>query len=352
MNVTTAKSLNLPSKEEFQQDVLATQFVLLHQAHFAFFRLDHSDSALWSLLTPKKPKPEGLGLIFGDPDLAPKDLGLTFEDVADMGIASNLMQLYDYGVLGLRDVSEASLDDCEGSAAWTSRILYDLRKSTFFFEWAEYAGNHYYGHVDRCLHVAELANARLLLEGGQEGFFLDDRDAGALTFRQLSLLSGFTEASLRTMVSRGDGPPIVKEGSSTYFEIAPAKEWLKAKGRYLAIRRVSDRGAAPLTERRFSTVEDFQAAMADRVGYLCNEFGAQAIDQRLAATGIKFKVHPLPDNEKYVEIPEDDLTNRELMTRLGSALDLPPELFALRAAEAVLTERLAAVGRELKQLSA
>ena len=346
MTTSTSFFPNTPSKEQIQQDVVLTMHLLLNQARFCFLRDGTSDEVLWSLVSQK---PLDHSASFADPDLSPAELGLTFDDVANVEFVKTMMQLYDYGVLAIEDTSLPTLDNSEGHAHWTTCILEDLARSTFLKEWTDYAGDSCEQAVDHCLSIVEIASARLVLEGAQEGFFHKDRDAEGLTFRQLALLSSMSEASLRTLTSRGNGLVTVKgQRNSTYITIEHAKDWLKAKGRYTAIRRVSDLGMAPLTSQRFFSVEELQAAIMERTDYLRLEVGSDAMTQRLAASGVKWVVEQLPNGETLDRINEQQLLDRKVMKRLGAALELPAEMFALRAAETVLSEKLRLVEQELK----
>lgn len=334
--------LNYP-KEQLQGDILNILLTLLNQARFAFFR-PNGDKCLWALLASQKTDAEG---DFANPDMTTDDLGLEFDHVADMEFAKTVLQVYDYGVLGLDDSSAPSLDDCEGGAAWTSRTLFDLARSEFLREWSDYAGPLCAESVGRCLKLFELANARLMLEGGREGFYLTQQEQDRLTFQQLSLLSGMTEPSLRTLASRGTGLRTIKEGSATFIEIADAKEWLRARGRYEPIRAISDRGATISLERPFGSVDNLQMAVFDRIDYLVHEIGKEALDQRIAETGIRFE-RETAYRHVVESVSLSDLEDRELMKKLAIALDWPPVQFALRAGETVLREKLNLIEKELK----
>ena len=72
------------------------------------------------------------------------------------------------------------------------------------------------------------------------------------------------------------------------------------------------------------------------------------VAHRLAASGVKWIVEKLPNGETLDRINEQQLLDRKVMKRLGAALELPAEMFALRAAETVLSEKLRLVEQELK----
>lgn len=333
-----------PSKEEIQRNVLEITLAMVNQVRFAVCQ-PGGDKHLWSLLSSR---PNSRESDLADPDCSPAILGLSWTDIEPTSIAATMMQLYDYGALALEDSTVESLDNDEGSAAWVSRLLYDLRRSTFLTEWDAATDYRVTPCVERCLLVVETAHARLLLEGGEEGFFPTDYEVGYLTFRQLSLLSGMTEASLRTIASRPSGGLVTeRRGNNSFIPVSHAKEWLKGRNRYTPIRRVSNAGAVPLTDRRHTSVDDFMVALMERVSYLVNEIGPEVMQQRLQ--GGRFSaVRKTPSGMHAIEVSQKQLLDRRLMESLGEALDLPPKKFALRAAESVHSETLRRIEQELQ----
>jgi hypothetical protein len=202
-----------------------------------------------------------------------------------------------------------------------------------------------------------------MLEGGSEGFFLDDREEGFLSIRQMALVSGMTEASIRTLASRSrknqlksandsNSQLITKnDGKNTSIDIADAKAWLKAKGRYVDISRKRNRGATDFTYRKLSSIGEIEDAIADRLEFLRAQYGEEAINSRLERIGIKAieqQIVPPIDLWKQV-IGEEQLMKTELMRSFAEALELPADLFALRAAEAVMQEKLRGIEKQVKQ---
>ncbi|MCB1995645.1 MAG: hypothetical protein KDG57_07155 [Rhodoferax sp.] len=315
-----------------------------NQARFAFHRVG-ADKHLWALVSSGS---SGSEHAIADPDLSAEDLGLTWNDVEQTAMATTMMHLYDYGALAIEDGTTESLDNVEGEAAWVTCLLHDLRRSTFLIKWNEAKAGRVVPAVERCLLIAETAHARLLLEGGKEGFFPTEYEIGYLTFRQLSLLSGMTEASLRTLASRASSGLVTeRKGNNSYIPISHAKEWLKDRNRYTPIRRVSNAGAAPLTDRKHTSVDDFLVAIDERVSYLVDELGLEFLQRRLS--GGRFgKVQKTRSGMHAIDVGAAQLLNRELMESLATVLELPPTKFALRAAEAVHGDELRRIERELQ----
>ena len=338
------------TKEVLKQDILNVILVLANMFHFAFFRDLNTGSQIWELLSKR---PLDYAGAIGDPDMTPEALGLSFQDVENMAISEDLLEFYDFGVHGIVDTTKPSQDDSESSGNWLSRILVDLKGSHFLEDWSGYTHLKHGESIDRCIHTLELANARMMLEGGSEGFFLGHQDK-VLTIRQMALLSGMTEASIRTLSGPNRNNRLItkKDGSSTYVEIADAVAWLISKGRYITIKRTVGRGAEIFTNRKMFSADEFEEAIEFRRAYLSDEIGSESVNARLEKTGLR-KVTVKSDHSPvtWQVIGSDQLLNTELMKRLGEALQLPPDTFALRAAEAVMHEKLREVEQQLKQIS-
>lgn len=366
-STTTETATGFPvlfTKEEFKKNIVESLLVLANQTYFTFFAVSGGTISdigerIWSLLSTKPYH----GSTFADSGVTPDHVGLTFADVERLSIVQTLLQLYDYGVQGILDTSIAGdFDTFDGYENQVSRIFYDLNRSTFLQEWGNYGAYSSAVAVERCEYVFELANARLMLEGGSEGFFLDDRDEGFLSIRQMALLSGMTEASIRTLASRSRKSQLTagndsnsqlitkNDGKNTTIDIADAKAWLQAKGRYVGISRKRNRGATDFTNRKLASIGEIEDAIADRLEFLRAQYGDEVINSRIEGVGIKpvrQQIVPPIDIWKQV-IGEDQLMETELMRSFGEALELPPDLFALRAAEAVMQEKLRGIEKQVK----
>jgi hypothetical protein len=339
--------------DELKQDILETMMALINQARFTFIRDQGTDAKLWSLLSNKPGVDDPSA--YANPDNGAKEVGLTFADIEDIELVNSLVQFYNYGVLGLIDESMIEMDDSEGPGNWASRILFDLHRSEFLTDWIAYRNINVQASVTRCLFVTELANARLMLEGGREGFYLGCQDSGALDIRQMSLLAGMTEGSIRTLAGPNRKNALITTknatGTGVHIEIENAKAWLKSKGRYVPIKRTSARGAEDFTNRKFLSIFEFEQAVFERRAYLNIQRGEEVVDSRLIVAGVQsLRNNPLSDMMRMDTLGEKRLLDAELMARLGEALELPKELFALRAAEVVAVERLAVIEQLLKKV--
>ena len=353
-------------KEEFKKAILETMLVLIQKTNLAFAGSSAdecliSEGRVWSLLTSKPCHSR----ILYDPDVVPDDIALEFADVEHLAMVASLMQLYDYGVHGILDTSiRGDFDRFDGYENQVARILYDLDHSTFLDEWGNYGVSSNAISVKKCAYVYELANARLMLEGSTEGFFLDDREAGFLSVRQLALLSGMTEASIRTMASRrkkgqvsttgGGNSQLIttNDGKNTSIDINDAKEWLKAKGRYVPIVNKRNRGVVDFTTHRHASTRDIEDAIFDRIEYLTKLRGEESVNALIESAGIVRVLQEVLPGTGIVRfsLGEDQLLNTDLMHRLAEALEMPANLFVLRVAEAVMQDKLREIEKQLKQV--
>lgn len=338
--------------DELKQDILETMLALINQTRFTFFREEGTDATLWPLLT-NKPNGEDPS-DYVNPENCAKELNLVFSDIEGIEMVKSLVSLYNYGMLGLTDEWMNEMDDCDGPGNWASRILFDLHRSTFLEDWVAYRSINVQPSVARCLLVAELANARLMLEGARDGFFLGMQN-NALDIRQMSLLAGMTEGSIRTLAGPNRKNALITTknatGTGVHIEIENAKAWLKSKGRYVPIKRTTARGAEDFTNRKFTSYSEFQNAVFERTRFLNLQRGEDVIDARLIEAGIKAPLSaPESEQVRMDFLSEDRLLDTELMLRMGEAMELPKERFALRAAEVVAIERLAEIEQRLKQI--
>lgn len=269
---------------------------------------------------------------------AAEDYGLSYADIAGSEIACALKSHYEFGFLG-RDTGARAFMEMDTVHSYTAAYLLDLAPSSLADQFEAVDLN-----VSRCLHTCELANARHVLEGGEDFFpYLADTDdaatkfEGALTVRQVALLSGMEEMSVRTAISR-KGPnqlPSIKEGRRTMVRIDDAKAWLKAKGLYVPLVTRADIGKTiDLEKTRFRDVAEFAEALNARGHYLSEVRSSEAISTETQAITEKFGI-----TDRY-DLHEDAFLNEDFTKSLAEVLEWPPELFALRAKEAVLQDRL------------
>ena len=338
------------TREQLQEDVGTVLITVARLARWMFLRSDRETTApLLHMLghSGEGPMRDCLGM----PEFDWKSGDFRYDMVATTALAEETEKLYDLAYLGHIDTDVADLCS-ESGPSWTSRILSDLYESHFVDEWKEYASCK--ENIWRCLQVYETAHARLKLEDiDRDDLFLDWHDPylDGMTIRQLSLLSGMTEASLRTMASPKRKNPLKtqSDGKNTFVTHADAKTWLIAKGRYVPIKYTSRGGRVDLTRRRFSSADELLQALDQRVRFLLSEPEGEATQRRFE----EITPRTLVIGERpHLLLEEASLDDSDLITRVGDALGFSGALLALRAVEARALDRLRSVERQIQDLTA
>lgn len=305
--------------------------------------------AAWSFLG--KETADGLNLF--NPDNSAKELGVTYDDISSTPFAESLEILYDYAYLGFADES-AEFMGHESIYTWTSAILEDVAKSSAAQEWDSY-GSTIIECARACREVAELANARRILEGKEDFFYFhgdgeyESTEEGSLTVRQLSLLSGMEEHSIRAAANpkRANRLETYSDQGRTRIKCDVAKAWLISKGRYVGITFQFSTGDLDLSKTKFSSVERLQKALNSRCIFIAlRDSNMGSTTSRLDELG---DLQKKDESGWYLDLSKEQLVNPEIIRRLSFALELDEKLLLLRSREAVATEELAQVQAELRQ---
>lgn len=288
----------------------------------------------------------------GNPDFQASDLGLTYVHIKDTQFAKTMKCMYDYAYFGLAHLGEEALE-YEGIAMWTTALLVDAAMGDVGSEWGSY-GLDIQDCAARLVKVAETANARLILEGDDEGFYFfassskDDKgfDVGHLNVRQVALLSGMEEMSIRAAANpnRSNQLKPTKTEHGTRFEIAVVKEWLMQKKRYVPITKrwfVNDFDLS----KSYKSWDEISEGLDTRYILLGQENGYDDLDKALA----EIHIHVNPGRGIYLEktVMDDEVSVR----RLARILSLQEDLLLLRAKEAIAAETLRNIEREIKSLA-
>ena len=335
--------------EEFQRDVLT---LYVQQVRAMAWTIGSTSDKVPSLLrTLGKGTIDLIDIYF--PEYRVEELEISWADISDTDFAQALQNMYHYAYFGIYD---ASLDPMEYETVytWFCAMLFDLKGSAFLDEWESYDGEGK-DSAKRCLEVAELANARRILETGK-GFsyllsggtikdegYLDD---GQLTIRQMALLAGMEEMSIRAAANpkRANPLPTFSEEGRTRISVETAKAWLQSKGRYVPVSRQYQSGKIDLSKRRFSNFYDLIAVIMDRKLFLAEESERRGdpIEIRMAELETKHGCS-WSDMQAFL-IPD-------FVSDLADILEFPPSLFVLRVREALAKEELAAVERALREMT-
>lgn len=341
------------SKTELRSDIVT---VLLAEARKINFLFD-------------RPNNESLGPLFHllglHGEAVPADLyfarvdwgqfGLRYELVKTTALAVGLEALYE---LAFAAEINIDLDGTESpwGPAWFLRALTDLSKS--HLEGDPEVVALALEAMGRCAKVCEIAQARLLLEGLDEGSTgTNSTRSDGLSIRQLSLLSGMTEPSLRTLANpkRKNHLKTQSDGRNTFVTPAAAKAWLISKGRYSPLKRYIRDPAEDLTKRSFEHPSDILYALDRRMTVLLR--GPDAEQTRMALMAISPDlIHEEgqdPDCQEGLDfvslrISDEMLSDAVSMTQIGEALSLNGELVALRAAETLAAQRLNEIRDQLR----
>lgn len=281
----------------------------------------------------------------------PDDFGMTFANIAGSEFAMAVSDQYQFAYSGVR---APHAFEYESPHTWVAAHLLDLSRSAFVLEWESY-GAELGNSIQRCLHVCELANARVVLEGGEPFTYLrsgnqedeDDTALEGLTVRQLALLSGMEEMSIRSAISRKAAAPleVIKDRGRTRFTVASARDWLKAKDRYVPVRVTDSKAKMQLAGRKYADSVSFLEALRSHYWALQAEEGASEVQARVSQALSRSHFKSLQD------LVPTALNDVGLMTALARALDLPETLLQLRAREALLREELARTETMLKVVS-
>lgn len=345
--VTQPNAFPIPfSREVFRQDVAEV---------FLFY----VRSMAWMVQTPdilkNLPLPSDMELHhLYMAEFGAKDLDMTFEHIRHTEFAQALDQLYDYAYLGRNDHSLESIEP-DGIHARLTCLVLDARDGEMAREWDDW-GWSIGAHAARCAQVAETANARVTLEGkepffgnfqrsGKEGYLSSD----VLTVRQLSLLSGMEEMSIRAAANPKRPNPLktIPTEQGTRIEISVALEWLKAKGRYLPIADISSQAEINLESTRFDRFDALDGALQSRYRSLCNDRSRGELDAVLAKAKIP-TAQGIPG--PFIDMSEQDFRDEDKVLAVARALELPAELLALRVKETLAYENLRSIESALKQV--
>lgn len=344
-SANTSVSFSAPfSLEAFQEDITN---VFLHYVRNIAWMMEHETAAK---ILNLQPSDQYFHLC--NPDLEAADIGLTFEHIRHIEFAKTLQQQYEYAYHGRIDRSAEALE-YESIHTWTAALVCDVCNSDVANEWESY-GLDIKSKASRCALVAETANARVTLEGGEpffysfqsskEGYLSED----VLTVRQLALLSGMEELSIRAAANPKRASPLktMTTDQGTRIDITIAKEWLQAKGRYIPITSNWSAGDLDLVKRRFENFTDLDIALDARFKALVDKHGLEGIASQIAVVGIKV-AQGIPG--PYMELSSEDFQNDELVHTLARALDLPETLLVLRVKETITKDHLHAIEKAIQE---
>jgi hypothetical protein len=291
------------------------------------------------------------GYLF-DPEWSTEDHGLNYERVRGTQFAVALEHLYEFAFFGRRDLSAESME-YESYYMWVSDLVLDAFDSSVSEQWGSYGGM-VSEHAKNCLLVAETANARVILEGDEPfSYFnngksrVESASEGVLTIRQMALLSGMEEMSIRAAANKKRVNPLKTHAldGGTRIAVDVAKDWLRSKGRYVPIEIYRSAGNVDLSKRGFADYQDLWHALNARCLMIADRDGLDLVKEKLAVLNLRLA----PGVSDYLDIDDAAYANEPLIRLLADLLELPADLLVLRCKETVANEQLAAIGRQIKQ---
>lgn len=290
---------------------------------------------------------------FWDAGCTPDEIGITYEQASKFAVASACEDYFDYGFYAVTGTRSDHFK-WDTIHTWIAAYLVDLSKSMYVAEWDPGEGHKgLQDGINRCLYLCELANARVSLEGGDDFYHFsgvgkdDDGRTGDLSIRQLAMLSGMEEMSLRSYISRKTAPilEICKDDRRTYISSAIAKQWLIAKGRYLPVQTARGSAELDLSTTGFDSFGDFISMLRDRLAFISDKSQDRAALMDAVATALKASGIDDLSGLNY------DHTNYiKLIEQLATLLELPANLLKHRAREAALKSEISNCQWQLKQL--
>lgn len=294
---------------------------------------------------------------FFSPTYTPKELGLQYSTIRNTTFAECIEKMYQYAYFGILDESAQEME-YESDYTWVTALLSDMKNSRVFEEWESY-GSNVLNDAEMCLQVAELANARIVLEGGENFFYFgsngkEDDSTGfeGLTVRQMALLSGMEEMSIRAAANPKRANPLLtySEDGRTRILIEVAKAWLQNKGRYVTITRQWGSEDIDLAKRTFSSAGELISMLNARCHMLVlRDHQENALLDKFAHAKIKVTTIDNATRTQY-EIDSATIRDINLIRELAKIMEFPADILVLRAREALAKDELTSIERELRNL--
>lgn len=313
--------------------------------------------AIWEAAGIEVARPEEIY----NPDWSVADWGLQWEHIAGLDFAIYLDNMFQYGQLGLLDTGWEPMEEGTGYT-WISLVLMDMHSSQFLNDWSQGFGGEGADNIARCLQVAELANARLVLETGEPFCHQlsakergDEMGVDGLTIRQVALLAGMEEMSVRAAANpkRANFLQTVSDNGRTRITPEVAKSWLKSKARYVTIKSFDSGRNDDMRKRPFSNLAELVRIFQSRA-YSFTVLHGQ--DLRVADP----RVLDFFENGKNVfsdcapwepDQQRAALRDPVFVLALAECLEMTPDMVSLRVRELLAKEELHQVQQSLRQMS-
>ncbi|NYT79049.1 hypothetical protein H0A71_18835 [Alcaligenaceae bacterium] len=297
---------------------------------------------------------------FLNPEESAKGFGFTFSMIAHTSFAQSMINLYNYAYSGRLDRTQQKPEG-ESDYVWYTTLCCDVADGATGRERIDH-GSDVSTHASRCVQVAETANARNMLEGEEPFYYFHGAtnkessiDFEGLTIRQLALLAGMEEGSVRAATNPKRAKPLVtfKSGNRTLVNFEVAKEWLADKGRYIPVTYFRSSTVVDWNSEEIDGIDQFNSLLAQHVSNLLNQIEqskAAELLASLARLGTPVDLVAGFFSGKPLSLTEEQIRDEALMHALAQVVQVSPEIFALRAKETVLVSDLERVMKERKLL--
>ena len=281
-------------------------------------------------------------------DKEDSDPPIAYEDICKTPLVQAMEEFYRFAYLGIQ-IEE----DIPGKYIRTEMIIKG-------WEMLPERGTFSDGLLTRCRDMIDLARARDILE--QTNVFIDyqiggdnqnekDRIKDALTIRQMALLAGMEEMSVRAAANPNRANPLITfkgEGGRTLVSIEEAKRWLISKKRYVIVRD----GIYNNMDIQFRLFESLdQLADALQKLYMrkprwvgddgCLERSYEKVLEKL---GFEFETN---GNDRIIKIERRNLKDKALVSELEKIFDIKKGVLDLKVEQTLARENLARIEKEL-----
>lgn len=310
----------------------------------------------WALIS-REPL-DALPFQFLNPEETAKNFGFTFSMIEHTSFAQSMINLYNYAYTGLLDRAQQRPEG-ESDYVWYTTLCCDVADGATGIERMDY-GSDVSIHADRCVLVAETANARNMLEGEEPFYYFHGAknkessiDFDGLTIRQLALLAGMEEGSVRAATNPKRAKPLVtfKSGNRTLISFETAKEWLSDKGRYIPVTYFRSSSEIDWSAEEISGVDQFNSLLSKHVSNVINKIEnseAEELFVKLENLGTPIDLFGGLIKGKALALSEEQMHDEKLMHALATTVQIDPEIFVLRAKETALVSDLERVMRARK----
>ncbi len=296
-----------------------------------------------------------------NPNWTVADWSMGWDDIAGLDFAVYLDNMFQFAHFGLRDIGWEGMEEGSGYT-WASLILMDLSSSRFLDYWTQVFSGEGAESISRCLQVAELANARHVLETG-ESFCTqlsikergDEGTAEGLTVRQLALLAGMEEMSIRAAANpkRPNALATISENGRTRIARDVAKRWLESKGRYIPVRNFNSARNDSLRKLAFTSLDDLVQRCRHKAAGIqaLNDFEIHIPDERVADF-LEDGTNGFSDTAPWgAEQQRQALMDSSFVAALAESLQFPADLLSLRVRELLAKEEVQRVQKALLDLT-